>query len=100
MLSDLPFFADIHQERRDQPEAGSFIRKKANHPGTPADLLVDALQAVGCPDGAPVLKWKIENYEPFRKVLLPTRPISVEQRQHISGWQHAEMFLPSADLER
>jgi hypothetical protein len=64
VFSDLPLFADLHQEGGDQTQAGGFVGKDTHHPGSPADLLVDAPQAIGGADGARVFQRKIKPVNP------------------------------------
>jgi hypothetical protein len=86
VLSDLPFFTDLHQERRDQQKARRFVWKDADHPGTPADLFVDPLQAVGRSDGTPMVQRKIEDRKSFRYVFLqPGRQAWCRDRVLLDG---------------
>ena len=70
MFTDLLLLTGFHQERRNQSQAGSLVRENPNHPGAPADLFVDPLEAVGGADQPPVLAREIEHRETLCQVLL------------------------------
>lgn len=46
-FTGFPFITGLHRECGHEPQAGSLVGKHADHTGAPADLLVQALQAVG-----------------------------------------------------
>ena len=65
MLTDLPFFTDLHEKCGDQPETRSLIRENTHYSRLASNFLVDPLQTVSSPDGLPMLKRKIEVGKPF-----------------------------------
>ena len=52
MFADLPLLTGLHEQGRDQYQKRNFIWKDTYHSCTPANLLINPFQTVGCADRA------------------------------------------------